>query len=220
MSFTESMDICLRNSIPLLFLGLTSLGMSLSTATEAFRRVSPPNGLLLRGGNATETVIDFTKNDLLLGNSDVFFWFLMPLFGLISVGICVLLNYVVLAVISMLAWIYALAVRSIRRSIKLTRVHHPICRLTNVLRPVTAFSVTPIRRRLITTGVLILLVWTVLPYQFLYIVLCFAQLATCVRALILARDNVSLCITHRVAHANAHSPHLHLTTSTTMPTRY
>lgn len=50
------------------------------------------------GGNATESAIDFTKNDLLLGSQDPLFWFLLPLFGLVSTGFCVILNYVALGV--------------------------------------------------------------------------------------------------------------------------
>lgn len=48
------------------------------------------------GGNATESAIDFTKNDLLLGSQDTLFWFLLPLFGLLSTGFCVILNYIAL----------------------------------------------------------------------------------------------------------------------------
>lgn len=55
-------------------------------------------------------------------------------------------------------------------------------------------AVTPVKRRIVITGVLLLLVSTVIPYQFVYIVLCVVQLATCVRALSLARDTVSIQI--------------------------
>lgn len=37
-------------------------------------------------------------------------------------------------------------------------------------------------KRLITTGILLALVATVIPYQFAYMVLCIVQLVTCVRA--------------------------------------
>jgi hypothetical protein len=37
--------------------------------------------------------MDFAKNDLLVGLQDPFFWFLSPLFALIAVGVCVVLNY-------------------------------------------------------------------------------------------------------------------------------
>jgi hypothetical protein len=44
--------------------------------------------------NVTESAVDFNKNDLLLGSQDTLFWFLVPLFGLISVGACVMVNYI------------------------------------------------------------------------------------------------------------------------------
>ena len=48
-----------------------------------------------------------------------------------------------------------------------------------------------INQRLITTGLLILMVVTVIPYQFAYMVLCVVQIATCVRALKTARESQS-----------------------------
>ena len=50
------------------------------------------------GGNATESLTDFTKNDLLLGSQDPIFWFLVPLFGVISAGACILINFAALGV--------------------------------------------------------------------------------------------------------------------------
>jgi hypothetical protein len=44
-------------------------------------------------------------------------------------------------------------------------------------------------QRIIVTGVLVLLVVTVIPYQFAYMVLCLVQIATCIRALTGARES-------------------------------
>ena len=77
----------------LLALTLLAMGLTISSAAPA----SPASsGWFDWGGNATEAAIDFTKNDLLLGSQDPIFWFLVPLFGLISVGICVGVNYATL----------------------------------------------------------------------------------------------------------------------------
>ena len=57
--------------------------------------------------NATESAVDFTQNDLLLGSQDPFFWFLVPLFGLISVGVCALMNYATLIITYILAFVYS-----------------------------------------------------------------------------------------------------------------
>ncbi|KAJ5665419.1 uncharacterized protein N7477_007867 [Penicillium maclennaniae] len=120
--------------------------------------------------NSTETPLDFTKNDLLLGSQDAFFWFLIPIFGLISVGVCVLVNYAALLLVNIFSLIYG-AVNSksgyIRRE---DRGNLPI------------FSSPTPRRRVIHTAVLLILVSTIIPYQFAYMVACIVQLATTVRA--------------------------------------
>lgn len=93
--FAESLDLCLRTSLPMIMLALTFLALSLSIASTA-----PPESAhsIFSGwrGNATETPIDFTKNDLLLGSQDPIFWILVPLFCLISIGACVIVNYITL----------------------------------------------------------------------------------------------------------------------------
>ena len=54
-----------------------------------------------------------------------------------------------------------------------------------------AFAAVSPRRRIITTGILLFLVSTIIPYQFAYMVACIVQIATCTRALRLAKDTVS-----------------------------
>lgn len=54
-----------------------------------------------------------------------------------------------------------------------------------------SFATTGGRQRLITTAILLLLITTLIPYQFAYMVLTIVQLCTCVRALRLARDTRS-----------------------------
>lgn len=85
---------------------LSFLAMSLANATQKSRNTTS-NGSLDAVRNATETMIDFTQNDLLLGSQDPFFWFLVPLFGLISVGVCVLMNYATLIITHVLAFVYS-----------------------------------------------------------------------------------------------------------------
>ena len=169
MSFSESMDKCLRSSVPVLIFALTMFGISSASLADYLSLVS---NIFKPTEAATETILDFTQNDLLLGSQDPFFWFLIPLFGIISIGVCVLLNYATLLLTHLFAIVYAWTLRLTGR--------------TN-----SAFVVSSLRRRLVVTGILIVLVWTVIPYQFLFIVLCIAQLATCVRALSLSRESVS-----------------------------
>lgn len=107
MTFAESMDLCLRSSLPLLLLAMSFFALSLARSSAA-----PPEqastGLFRWRGNATESAIDFTKNDLLLGSQDPFFSFLIPLLGMVSIGVCVVINYAALAVIHIMATIYGL----------------------------------------------------------------------------------------------------------------
>ena len=88
-------------------LGLTFFAMSLSVS-ESTHPQARSTGWLSWRKNATESVVDFTKNDLLLGSQDLIFWFLVPLFGLISAGLCVLINYTALGVTWILSIPYGL----------------------------------------------------------------------------------------------------------------
>lgn len=193
MSFTESMDQCIRTSLPVLFCALSFLSLSLSKASHSTL------GKELLGGqlNGTAALTSFTKKELLLGSHDPFFWFLVPLFGLLSVGVCIALNYVALAVTQIFTFIYS-RVRSISlRNDEGRLVTHAIStpsiyHLTYRRRTSAAFAVTSPLQRIVTTSVLLLMVATIIPYQFAYMVLCLVQLATCIRALRLAQETVSL----------------------------
>lgn len=176
MTFSEAMDLCLRTSLPLLLLALIFLAMSLAMASSA-----PPKHTLFHWrGNATETAIDYTKNDLLLGSQDPTFWFLVPLSGLLSAGICVLVNYAALSLTYFLSLLYS----SFQSKIPWTQ---PPNNHNHKPSPPALTANSP-RRRIITTSILLLMVSTFIPYQFAYLVACLVQLATCARALRLARE--------------------------------
>nr|Q2USI0.2 RecName: Full=GPI inositol-deacylase [Aspergillus oryzae RIB40] len=166
ITFAEGLDSALRSSLPMLLLAMSLLASSLATSTK----LPPTDDPFHWRTNSTESPIDFTKNDLLLGSQDAFFWFLVPIFGLISVGVCLVINYVALALIFLLTSIYGF-LRSksgyIRRDEK---GNLPI------------FSSASPRRRLVNSAILLALVSTVIPYQFAYMVACIVQLATSVRA--------------------------------------
>lgn len=93
ISFSEALDLCNKSSLPLLILVLSALAAILAGSTSN----SLPS-LLGSQSNTTDTFINYTKNDLLLGSHDPIFWFLVPLFGLISIGACTLVNYATLAI--------------------------------------------------------------------------------------------------------------------------
>ncbi|KAF1976516.1 PGAP1-domain-containing protein [Bimuria novae-zelandiae CBS 107.79] len=168
-SFAESMNECLHTSIPFTLAALTLLSVSLAGAYGQIFVSTVADG----PGNDTDCVND-TTHELLLGTQDAFFWFLVPLFGLMCVAICVAINYVILAVVSMLAFLYSL---------------FPSASRTNDdQRTPSSFAISSTRQRVIMTGSLLSLVSTVIPYHFVYVVLCLVQLVTCVRSLRLAKD--------------------------------
>ncbi|EME47675.1 hypothetical protein DOTSEDRAFT_69584 [Dothistroma septosporum NZE10] len=174
MSFTQSMDQCIRTSLPAIFIALTFFGIAVSKSSHSLWT----RHLLSTSTGTSEQTIDFTINDLMLGTSDPFFWFLVPLFAIISVGICIAMNYMVL----ILEHIFAVTFFRVRSWTQRT-VDDP--RKTQASGPMTP------TQRLVTTGILVLMVVTVMPYQFAYMVLCIVQVATCIRALKGAQDTQS-----------------------------
>jgi glycosylphosphatidylinositol deacylase len=177
ITFAEALDLCLRSSLPLLLLAMSFLALSIANSPDESRAASV--GLLNWHGNSTTSVLDFTTNDALLGSQDPFFWFLIPLFGFVSAGVCVILNYAALLILHILCSIYSLL--SAR----------PAWIRKNDQRKIgPAFSTASPRRRLLTTVFLLFLVSTLIPYQFAYMVACIVQIATCTRALRVAKENV------------------------------
>jgi glycosylphosphatidylinositol deacylase len=177
MSFSESLDMCLRQSLPLVLLALTFLSISLAQSSSAAPQPTS-SGFWSWGSNATESQIDFTKNNLLVGSQDPFFWFMVPLIGLVCVGACVIINYAALAVTHLFGILYGLL--SVRpawlRNDDRRRAGSP------------AFAPSTPRRRILTTAILLFLVSTVIPYQFAYLVACLVQISTCTRALRFAKE--------------------------------
>jgi GPI inositol-deacylase len=172
ISFSESLDMCLRQSIPLMLAALTILSLSMGN--------SPPagNASFWHWRNATSSAVDFHQNDLLIGTQDPFFWFIIPLIGIICVGVCTVLNYFTLALTQLLG--AALGLLSFRPA----WIRNDDRRKTSL----PAFLPSSPRRRMITTAILLFLVSTFIPYQFAYLVACLVQLTTTVRAQRIASD--------------------------------
>jgi hypothetical protein len=57
----------------------------------------------------------------MLGTPDPFFWFLVPLFAIISVGICIAANYVILLITHTLVFVFTRA-RNLMRGAASTTV--------------------------------------------------------------------------------------------------
>jgi glycosylphosphatidylinositol deacylase len=192
MSFAEALNRCLRSSIPFTLASLSIYAIYLANVSQrAMSKTQPPQG---HHANTTANAIDYTRNDYLLGSSDPTFWFLIPLFGTISIGLCIAINYVTLAITHILTWIYSQLRAMPPRNEDGRFGNSPSCspssQLTTSRRTPSAFAVTSTRQRVLTTSVLLLLVSTVIPYQFAFLVLCIVHIATCIRALRVARETV------------------------------
>lgn len=169
--FLDSLDMCLRQSLPLLFLSLTLLAMATGPVDS-----SRP-GRFWPWKNST-AAIDFSQNDLLIGTSDPVFWFMIPMIGLVCVGVCTSLHYMAVLLISVCRLIY-----------RYMATRPAWVRFDDKRRTVSPmFAPSSPRRRLVITGVLLFLVSTFIPYQFAFVVACLVQLTTCVRALHFARE--------------------------------
>jgi GPI inositol-deacylase len=104
MSFAEGLNQCIRREIPILLSGLVFFAALLSNSSQPLQPTpEQPHWFDMYKSNATESMSDFTMNNLLLGSSDPVFWCLIPLFGVISTGMCVAINYAVLGIVNFLA---------------------------------------------------------------------------------------------------------------------
>lgn len=172
ISFSESLDLSLRQSIPLLLLSLTLLSMSLGGITSFL------GSLIGSGPHSTMPLtIDFHKNDLLIGTEDPLFVCLVSLIGVVCIGVCAVLHFIMLGLTQTLGTMYGiLAMRLFAGAGNRHQAHFP------------AFTPSTPRRRMISTVVLLFLVSTFIPFQFAYLVACLVQLFTVVRALHIQAD--------------------------------
>lgn len=161
ISFSDGLDLSLRRSIPLLLLSLTLLAASLEGAASAV-----PSSLW-KGGHLDA----LHRNELLIGTEDPTFCLLVPLIGIVCIGVCATLHYAVMVLTRVLGILYGFLGAA---GISAARVSQPLA--SQAVR-----TSTP-KRRVISTAVLLFLVSTFIPYQFAYLVACLVQLFTTVRA--------------------------------------
>ena len=96
MSFNEGLDIMIAHTLPIIL-------VVFSTVTAYFAVVyTEPSSQNTRSKEA-----DYARNDLLLGLQDPFFWFLAPLFALVSLGVVVVVNYLLMVVTRILLGYYS-----------------------------------------------------------------------------------------------------------------
>lgn len=179
------MDLFVSKSLPLVLVSLSLVAISLSlAAAESKNELPSPLDKRSEEHPRTASNLQFAKNDTLVGLQDPFFWFLAPLYAFIAVGITVVLNYLVMIILHTGQAIYSAFCSIFGRS-NHERRHTP---------NTTVFSASSPRRRIIVTAFLLLFVATIVPYQFAYMVACLVQLATCIRALKYAKENVRVSL--------------------------
>jgi len=169
------MDVCLRTSLPFIFIALTFLAVSLSKAAQGTLTRS---WLSMLTGTSQDS-IDFNVNDLMLGTQDPFLWFLVPLFGVISAGVCIAGNYLITILMHIMAfalgWVRGLWRRQedARYVAQFITSSHRNKHNADIdpSRTTNSFTSTGANQRLLTTGILLLLITTLIPYQFAYMVL-------------------------------------------------
>ncbi|PVH99739.1 GPI inositol-deacylase [Periconia macrospinosa] len=164
MSFAEGLNQCIKGSLPLTLAALTLLSI--------FSGKGHPHRFDDVASNTTTfsdaELFDNADYELLLGLQDSFFWFLIPLFGLMCAAMCIAVNYAITAIIYLLAITYGLlSPRSSRNEDK---------------RRDGSFAVAPTRQRILTICILLSQVTTIIPYHFAYVVLCVVQLFACARS--------------------------------------
>ncbi|KAI0967710.1 PGAP1-like protein-domain-containing protein [Xylaria arbuscula] len=176
ISFPESLGSCIRRSLPMLLLSMTFLSLSIGQSG------SMDDGAIWPWWSNTST-IDLAQNGLLVGTTDPFFWFLIPMIGIVCVGVCVVLHYIALVVITMLSVLYGWAFGAKSPSEEKKNA--------SAFKPTQGpdFTQYSPRRRLLTTSIMLFLVSTVIPYQSAYVIACLVQLCTNIRAHYVARAN-------------------------------
>ncbi|RIB09972.1 PGAP1-like protein [Gigaspora rosea] len=170
LSFGHGLTLFIRQTF-LKFLGIVSILSIYQSITKASKTYSlvdlfPTDYASGDMQNAIKAKSSFNVNDTLLGNQDLFFWFLPPLFFVMSVGIMTFCWILLSSIVRVVTFIVVV----INRRAKC------VTRLASVLL-----------RRAVTTIILFILVASFVPYQFAYIVAFFVHFVSCVRSLVVAR---------------------------------
>ncbi|KAI1290567.1 GPI inositol deacylase, partial [Mortierella claussenii] len=118
----------------------------------------------------------FRFGDVLLGANDTFFWFLAPLFFQVAIGIVI---FIWLALNGLVRSVAFAMIFVARRSCRY--------RVGKAIGSLFSRRSRAVRRRVITTIILFIMVATFVPYQFAFVVAVLVHIVSCVRSLILAK---------------------------------
>ncbi|RDA90442.1 hypothetical protein CP533_3009 [Ophiocordyceps camponoti-saundersi (nom. inval.)] len=173
LSYCEGLDLSLRRSVPLLLLCLTLLPSSVGLSSVL--------GLWWRRQGSTQPAVGgFHWNELLIGTEDFLFCLLIPLIGMVSVGVCMLLHCLMVCftrVLGMMLGVFSISSSQFEQ-------RQPSPSSSSSSSPSLSSSSLPSTsgRRIVFSVLLLLLVSTFIPYQFAYLVACLVQVFTVARA--------------------------------------
>ncbi|EPS42375.1 hypothetical protein H072_3657 [Dactylellina haptotyla CBS 200.50] len=184
ITFNEGLELVLRQSLPTTLVLVSMLTLSLAVA-QSRQNAGTLSAVVDRTKAAvgSSSTSKFLKNDTLIGLQDPVFWFLAPIFVTMGVGVCAILNFVVLILVHSLTAIYAWF------SARPAWLSNEKRQVTKRLGPPSAFTSGHPRRRFLVTCALLFFVATLIPYQFAYVVVCIVQLVICIRGLKFARES-------------------------------
>ncbi|OLL24252.1 GPI inositol-deacylase [Neolecta irregularis DAH-3] len=173
MNFKEGLALVIAEDLRQL-LTWTSLGSLLLILFRDSGAQFPPTAFEITP--APESFADilyhlWMSNDILLGLREPFFWFLAPLFLLLSIGVSAIIYYCTSLTIFLASLLYSVTLYNSKKWQKISDRQ-----VSTLLIGSNGFE--DLTHRLI----LLALVATVVPFQFAYIIGSFVQLITCVKA--------------------------------------
>ena len=92
-------------TFPFVLVGFSILATYLAVIHSA--PTSQASTSTVRNGEDVTTKVDYAINDLFLGLQDPIFWFLAPLFALVSLGTVVVVNYLAMTFLHILMGLYS-----------------------------------------------------------------------------------------------------------------
>ncbi|KAK3835890.1 MAG: PGAP1-like protein-domain-containing protein [Linnemannia elongata] len=119
------------------------------------------------------------STDALLGSNDTFFWFLAPVFFQVAIGIVILFWTILNGLVRLTAAILTFISKRGARFVIGKAIGNMLSKRSR-----------GVRRRVITTIVLFIMVATFVPYQFAFVVAVLVHIVSCVRSLLVAQASV------------------------------
>ncbi|KAF8925799.1 GPI inositol deacylase [Dissophora ornata] len=119
-------------------------------------------------------------SDALLGSNDTFFWFLAPVFFQVAVGIVIMIWMALNGLVRSVAGVLTFVTKRGGRYVIGKAIGNMLTKRSR-----------GVRRRVITTVILFIMVATFVPYQFAFVVAVLVHIVSCVRSLLVAQATTS-----------------------------